>query len=211
MPHPAGDVRNNQWSPAIAANGNDVAAAWVDFRDANWDVFLSRSADGGTTFGAPIRLDDGSDNPERLHDDPFLMFLPGVNPLTLAASWSDVRQRQRFSSARMSLVAGAVIGQSRPFGAMDAASLRPNLAPLGPSKVAMVWQDDRTLGQDIFVATSSDGGVTFGMEQRVDDGGNGASYQTAPVVAADGLGALLVAWEDSRSGTQRIRFVLGKP
>jgi predicted amidohydrolase len=211
MPHPTGDVRNNQWSPAIAANGNDVAAAWVDFRNANWDVFLSRSADGGTTFGAPIRLDDGSDNPERLHDDPFLMFLPGVNPLTLAASWSDVRQRQRFSSARMSLVAGAVIGQSRPFGAMDAASLRPNLAPLGPSKVAMVWQDDRTLGQDIFVATSSDGGVTFGMEQRVDDGGNGASYQTAPVVAADGLGALLVAWEDSRSGTQRIRFVLGKP
>jgi len=75
----------------------------------------------------------------------------------------------------------------------------------------MVWQDDRTLGQDIFLVTSSDGAVTFSAEQRVDDGGNGASYQTAPAVAGDGQGSLLVAWEDSRSGTRRIRFVLGKP
>lgn len=211
LPQNAGDVRNNQWSPAIAASGNDVALSWVDFRNANWDVFLSRSTDGGMTFGAPVRLDDGSDNPERLHNDPFLMFLPGVNPLTLAASWSDVRMRQRFSSARMSLVAGSVFGQSRTFGTPDTTSVRPNLAPLGPSKVAVVWQDDRTLGQDIFLVTSSDGGVTFSAEQRVDDGGNGASYQTAPAVAGDSQGSLLVAWEDSRTGTRRIRFVLGKP
>lgn len=208
---PAGDVRNNQWSPAIAASGNDLAVAWVDFRNDNWDVFLARSNDGGATFGSPLRIDDAADLPERLHDDPFLMFLPNVDPLTLTVGWSDVRQRNRYASARISLVAGSVIGQSRSFGAAESSAVLPRLAPLGPAKAAVVWQDDRTLGQDIYLATTTDGGVTFGAEQRVDDGGNGVSYQTAPIVAGDGQGSLFVAWEDSRSGQRRIRFVLGKP
>lgn len=208
---PVGDVRNNQWSPSIAASGNDVAIAWVDFRNENWDVFLSRSMDGGVNFASPMRLDDGTDSLERLHDDPVTMFLPGVNPLTLAVSWSDVRQRNRNASARMSLVAGSVIGQSRAFGMTNTTTLLPHLAPLGPASLAVVWQDDRTLGQDIYMATSTDGGVTFGAEQRVDDGGQGPSYQTALVAAGDGQGSLFVAWEDNRSGRRRIRFALGKP
>lgn len=211
MAQPGSDVRNNQWSPTVAANGNDVAVAWVDFRNENWDVFLARSANGGTSFGAALRLDDGTDAPERLHDDPFAMFLPNVDPVTLAVGWSDVRQRNRYASARFSLVAGSVIGQSRAFGTTQGSALVPNVAPLGPGKIAVVWQDDRTLGNDIYLATSADGGATFGAEQRVDDGGNGASYQTAPVSAGDGQGALMVVWEDSRSGGRRIRFALGTP
>lgn len=210
-PQSDGDVRNNQWSPSVAVNGNDVAVAWVDFRNENWDVLLSRSTDGGATFAPPLRVDDGTDAPERLHNDPFLMFLPNVAPSTLAVGWSDVRQRNRYASARLSLVAGSAIGQSRKFGAPEGSSVRPTMAPLGPSKFAVVWQDDRTLGNDIYMSTSADAGVTFGPEQRLDDGGNGPSYQTAPVVAGDGQGSLLVAWEDSRSGKRRIRFVLGKP
>jgi len=210
-PQPAGDVRNNQWAPAIAASLNQVAVAWVDFRNDNWDVFLSRSLDAGTTFPPGMRLDDATDAPERLHDDPFVMFLPNVDPLTLAVGWTDVRQRIRHSSARTSLVAGAVIGQSRTFGVPENSAMLPRFAPLGPSKVAVVWQDDRSLTQDVYLSISSDGGTTFGQEQRIDDGGNGASYQTAPAVAADGLGSLFVAWEDTRSGNRRIRFALGKP
>ncbi len=206
-----GDVRNNQWSPSVAVNGDQVAVAWVDFRNENWDVFLSRSTDSGATFAPSVRLDDGTDVPERLHNDPFLMFLPNVVPLTLAVGWSDVRQRNRYASARISLVAGSVIGQSRKFGAAEGSAVRPSLAPLGPSKFGVVWQDDRTLGNDIYLATSADAGVSFGVEQRLDDGGDGPSYQTAPVVAGDGQGSLLVAWEDSRTGKRRIRFVLGKP
>jgi hypothetical protein len=210
-PQADGDVRNNQWSPSIAVSGDEVAVAWVDFRNENWDVLLSRSTDGGTTFAPPLRLDDAADVPERLHDDPFLMFLPNVNPPTLAVGWTDVRQRNRYASARLSLVAGSVIGQSRRFGAAEGSAVRPTMAGLGPSKFAVVWQDDRTMGNDIYMATSSDAGATFGGEQRLDDGGDGPSYQTAPVAASDGQGSLLVVWEDSRSGKRRIRFVLGKP
>lgn len=210
-PQALGDVRNNQWSPSIAASGNEVAVGWVDFRNANWDVYLARSIDGGATYSIPLRLDDGTDAPERLHNDTQLMFLPNVDPLTLAVGWSDVRERKRYASTRLSLVAGSVIGQSRMFGSATGSAVHPHLAPLGPSKVALVWQDDRTLGNDVYLTTSTDGGATFGTEQRLDDGGDGASYQTAPVAAGDGLGGLFVAWEDSRTGTRRIRFVLGKP
>ncbi len=210
-PHPADDMRNNQWSPAIAASGNQVAVSWVDFRSANWDVFLSRSIDGGATFTAPIRIDDGTDALERLHDNPSVMFLPNVDPSTLAVSWSDVRLREKYATPRLSLVAGTVIGQSRRFGSADRSALLPRLAPLGTGKVAVVWQDDRTRGNDIYMSSSTDGGANFGAEKRIDDGGDGPSQQTAPTVAGDGLGSVIVAWEDSRTGQRRIRFVLGTP
>lgn len=209
--HPAGDVRNNQWSPTVAANANHVAIAWVDFRNNNWDVFLSRSTDGGSTFAAPVRVDDGTDAPERLHDDAFAMFLPNVDPSTLAVGWSDVRLRNRHAAPRVSLVAGSAIGQSRRFGSVDASAYSPRIAPLGANKLAVVWQDDRTLGADIYLSTSSDAGANFGTELRIDDGGDGASHQTAPVIAGDGAGSVIVAWEDARSGQRRIRFALGKP
>ena len=46
---------------------------------------------------------------------------------------------------------------------------------------------------------------------RVDDGGEGASYQLAPVIAAAGGGRVVVAWEDSRSGRRRIHAAAGAP
>ena len=210
-PYPAGDVRNNQWSPSVAANANYVAVAWVDFRHGNWDVFLSRSTDAGSSFAAPLRIDDATDAPERLHNDAFVTFLPNVDPSTLAVGWSDVRLRNRYAAPRVSLVAGSVIGQSRRFGSTDANAYSPRLAQLGAGRVALVWQDDRTLGSDIYLSTSIDAGANFGTEMRVDDGGDGPSYQTAPVIAGDGTGNVIVAWEDSRSGQRRIRFALGKP
>ncbi|UQA61850.1 hypothetical protein [Polyangium aurulentum] len=210
---PDPNIRNNQWSPAIAAIGSDVAVGWVDFRGYGWDVYIARSNDLGKTFGLPARADDGTDAPERLHDDPSLLFVEGGGASTLAVGWSDVRLRQSPSKARVTTSAGSVFGPSRVLGgAPEAASAwSPRLVSIGPGKLAAVWQDDRTLASDIYLAASSDGGGSFGGEMRIDDGGDGPSYQTAPAAAGDGSGRVAIAWEDSRSGRTRIRWVVGTP
>ena len=45
--------------PAVAADGQRVAVAWFTGARDSSRVFLARSADGGATFGEPVRIDDG--------------------------------------------------------------------------------------------------------------------------------------------------------
>lgn len=45
--------------PALAVDGaGRMFAAWHDDRNGDWDVFLSRSTDGGRSWGGPRRLND---------------------------------------------------------------------------------------------------------------------------------------------------------
>jgi predicted amidohydrolase len=210
---PDPNIRNNQWSPQVAALGSEVAVGWVDFRGYGWDVYVARSSDGGATFGPPARVDDGTDAPERLHDDPSLLFVAGGGAATLAIGWSDVRLRQSPAKARVATTAAGAFSPSRILGAApaSASAWRPRLVSLGAGKLAAVWQDDRTLGSDVYLAQSNDGGASFGGEMRIDDGGEGPSYQTAPAIAGDGIGKIAIAWEDSRSGRTRIRWAAGTP
>ena len=46
--------------PAIAARERDVAVAWFTAKEDQGQAFAAFSSDAGATFGAPIRLDDGS-------------------------------------------------------------------------------------------------------------------------------------------------------
>jgi hypothetical protein len=46
--------------PALSAEGRRVAIAWFTVKDNEGRAFVAFSEDAGRTFGAPIRLDDGS-------------------------------------------------------------------------------------------------------------------------------------------------------
>lgn len=46
--------------PAMAANGASVALAWYTSPETGARVKLAFSSDGGATFGAPVRVDDGA-------------------------------------------------------------------------------------------------------------------------------------------------------
>ena len=45
--------------PALSARGRRVAAAWFTVKNDTGQAFAAFSADGGRTWGEPIRLDDG--------------------------------------------------------------------------------------------------------------------------------------------------------
>ena len=71
--------------------------------------------------------------------------------------------------------------------------------------VLIAWQDNRLGDNDIFFARSSDRGVTFAPDERLDDSGTDRSEQTRPDVAIDAATHTAYAvWEDERLGPAAI-------
>jgi hypothetical protein len=79
----------------------------------------------------------------------------------------------------------------------------PDIAA-GPGRtVAVVWTDNRSGDEDVYIAYSSDSGASFQGNRRVDDGPTGTN-QSHPSVAVTPSGRVAVAWEDDRSGIKTI-------
>ncbi|MCJ2562865.1 MAG: hypothetical protein LN417_02080 [Candidatus Thermoplasmatota archaeon] len=67
--------------------------------------------------------------------------------------------------------------------------------------IAVAWTDGREGwgNDDIYLSTSSDGGATFGISQRVNND-TGTKNQRTPSIAMDQAGHIDVVWMDERSG-----------
>jgi hypothetical protein len=77
------DAPYESWVPSIATAGDKVYVAWVDYRDANEEEYLSRSIDAGITWEPPLRLTT----------DPADSWAPTIFALrdTLHLAWFDRR------------------------------------------------------------------------------------------------------------------------
>jgi len=213
-PTPLSASLDNKWAPAIAADGQDVHVAWVDFRDYNWDVYTARSTDGGRSFGANQRV-NGFEGFERICDAPSFALGRGG---ALRLAWTDVRAREpdtnlfvaRSGDGGRSFAPDRQLDGSRR--GFDPDRDRPSLQ----SAVALAragerfyaaWQDDRFGNNDILFAALDQQTGSAGREERVDDTGSGPSHQGRPHLAVAGTGTAarcVVVWEDDRDGTMRI-------
>ncbi|MCK4444571.1 MAG: hypothetical protein KAW09_08505, partial [Thermoplasmata archaeon] len=78
----------------------------------------------------------------------------------------------------------------------------PDIAVDNMGVIYVVWYDDRNFisaYHDIYLAKSSNGGISYDTNIQVDDGGQ-FTTQMNPSVAADKSGAVYVAWQDYRNG-----------
>jgi predicted amidohydrolase len=205
---------DNKWAPALAATGETVYAAWADFRNYNWDIFLARSDDGGASWGTNVRVDDFPDL-ERLNERP-VIGLDRRGPVHVA--WTDLRAREPDTNVfhARSDDRGASFAPSRqlddskvgfdPDTDTPTNQWHPALAVDG-RRLFVAWQDNRLGNDDVFFTTSTDGGATFAPAERVDDTGAGTSEQARPQIAVTGQGRkrrCYVVWEDDRNGTSDV-------
>jgi len=213
-PVPLATHLDNKWAPTLAAFGRSVYAAWADFRNYNWDVFLARSSDRGTSWGPNVQVDDFPDL-ERLDERPSV----AVDRLGhVHVVWTDLRAREpdtnvfyaQSADGGLHFSANRQLDDSKagfdPDHDVPSNQWHPSLA-LDRDHLFVAWQDDRLGNDDIFFTTSTDGGATFALSERVDDTGTGASEQTRPRLAIAGHGAgrvCYVVWEDDRNGDSDI-------
>jgi hypothetical protein len=195
--------------PVLCVSGNFVYVAWHDDRSTGTNnVYMQVSQDGGDSWnGTDMRINS---NP---HGD-----WTAENP-ALACSgekvyivWEDDRDGELKNKAiyyNMSSNAGGLwLDDDVNLTTDDEGdwnSLDPQIG-IETANLYVSWYDGRDGAYDIYFNYSSDGGMTWTGDQRVDQDDNGMAYSAKPRMATDGLGHVHVVWEDLRNGNNDIYF-----
>jgi len=177
-----------------------VHLVWTDDRDGLDTIWHAASTDGGATWVEQAVSDSG----------------PASQPDVACVGervyvvWEDLRDSDVDLGniyIDRSLDAGASWGEDLPldddpFG--EDMSRSPRISAEG-SSVHVVWYDGRGGAFDIYAQSSTDGGdVWLNDAVRVDKDAEGSAWSGAPQIAADGLGSVVVVWEELRDGVPSV-------
>jgi hypothetical protein len=191
-------------APKIATDQDGtIYIVWHDDRtatpsDDSFDVYLSKSTDGGQSFLPSVRVNEHIANTYQYEPDL------AVTPTgTVYVSWQryyfddQLQQWDYDVYVAVSLDGGASFGTNINVGDGESYQYKSTIG-VGPSgNVYVAWTDLRDDGAgDIYFASSTNGGVTFSPSIRVN------SYtedsQTYPELAIDGDEVVYVVWLDWR-------------
>ncbi|MFN2283862.1 MAG: sialidase family protein, partial [Anaerolineae bacterium] len=193
----------DQGAPALAASKvtSDVFAVWEDWRNDDVDIRFARSADAGVTWGASVRVNH--DAGQLWQSEPDI----AVNTAgVLHVVWHDARLGDDDVYYARSVDGGQTWStEVRVNDVYTGSQNAPAIAALGDT-LCVVWVDGRvSYNRDVYVDCSSDGGLTWGTDTRVnDDTGSYSHY--GPDIAL-GTGALPhVVWYDNRNANWDIFY-----
>ena len=192
----------NVWAPQIHCDGDAVYVVWEDDRDGeleNHQIYFNRSLDNGETFQDADTLLEFDDDGTTMSIAPQIV---GFGQ-DLAVAWQD-----GYNGAYDILVAtsGDAGLQWRDPIRVDsdlpgsAFSAQPRIAMSeNAANIWVVWEDSRDGNADIYFARSTNAGVTFEDDQRLDLGDDpGSADSFAPQICTDHDENIYVVWHDSR-------------
>lgn len=185
--------------PSLSVSESYVHVVWHDRRDGNNEIYYKRSTDGGLTWQSDIRLTfdpDSSDFP------------------SVAASGSDVHVVWRDARNgranweiyyKRSSDGGTSWGPDTRLTYDSSWSWGPAIASAG-TNVHVVWYDTRSVNYAIFYKRSTDGGVTWGPDTRLNQN---AASALGPSIAVSGPNVHAV-WDDDRDGNPYLEEIYYK-
>jgi Secretion system C-terminal sorting domain/BNR repeat-like domain len=196
------DVRltNNSalsYDPCILVSGSVVHVAWTDARngDPNREIYYKRSEDGGSTWGADIRLT----NAPLSSESPSM----AISGSVLHVVWYDERNDPTGNwytdiYYKCSTDGGLTWGTDTRLTSPphNFYSGFPCVAVSG-SVVHVAWEDDRNGNYDVYYKNSTDGGLTWGAETQLT---NNPAGQSDPCLSVSGS-VVHVVWHDNRYST----------
>ncbi len=208
-----GDSLDKQW---IAAQGNNVFAAWAVFGGSSVKLYYSYSTDAGARWSNPSILSSPSiDQPQTTYVYP--RFAPD-GTLYVAFTSTPKRQHQNGGVEKVYVLKSTNAGATFTNQGLAAAFTTGPLAyqnttfrdgiddyfQVSPydGSLLLAYQDFNLEGTgtaDIFVLTSHDGGLTWSSSILVNDDPNTATTdQLQPAIAAAPTGRIAVAFYDRR-------------
>ena len=185
----AGPVpRGNLAMTAISSTGR-LYAMWEDERNGDPDIYVSRSTDNGATWRNITRVNHDVPGNDQTQPD-VAVNITG----TLHAVWLDDR-----SGVTAIYYANSTDGltwsdEVRINDVATATANYPAVAVYG-NKVCAAWVDNRNgTYADVFADCSTDGGASWGTDDRVSGDTPGAYNHYDPDIAVDSSGAPHVVW-----------------
>ena len=169
---------------AVDSTGS-INIVWLDNTPGNYDIFFSRSSDGGATFSTPENLsnDPGdSENPQIVVDSS-----GNINVVwqdNTPGNWQILFTRSSDGGATFSTpknISNDPRGAGNPYMAVDSGG-----------NINVAWVSSPTVLPNIIsFSRSSDGGATFSPPIALSTSPSGG-----PQVAVDSAGNINVAWKD---------------
>jgi len=176
---------NNSCYPSVAAYGSYVYVVWQDDRDGNWEIYLLRSENYGTSWYSAIRLTNNWGSSLR----------PSVAAYyrNVHVAWHDDRMENWEIYYKRSTNNGLNWGSDTRLTNDPSVSEYAYVAACG-NYVYVAFQDDRFENYDVLVKTSTDNGATWTEQQLTFD----TSDQKWASIAAYGYDVHVV-WTDYRT------------
>jgi hypothetical protein len=187
--------------PRVVTAGDEVHLVWADAVNGAYDIYSASSANRGSAFSAPVRVD--SDEAGSAFSAFPQIEADGAGNVIIA--WEDARDSRNDIYAAVSNNAGVSYSPDVRLDGGDAPgsadSFSPRLA-VDDGVAYVVWHDERNGAstRDIYMNWSADGGTTWQTEAaQVESDGPGAGDSTYPsVTVVDGTAHIV--WQDRRSG-----------
>ena len=199
----AGGTTPQSQRPKICCEGSNLYVVWEEARATHTDALFNRSTDAGATWlSTDIRIDGDAGTRSVLQPticcDQGRLYIGWRDDRNAAgpATGYDVYVRAS-PNGGTGFLAERRVTDFAP-GTLTAAD--PVLCCEGTS-VYVGWTDGRNGSFDVFFDRSTDGGLTFGGDARLDRSDPaGASVSISPQICCNGSGAVHMAWADQRSG-----------
>ncbi|GAB4365264.1 MAG: hypothetical protein Kow00128_07630 [Deltaproteobacteria bacterium] len=191
-----------KFEPAIGIdNAGTCYVAWSDNRNGNYDIYISQSTDGGTTWSADVRV---SDDPGSEEQGRVSMHIEGAS---VFLAWVDSRNGSPYRDVYFSCSTdGTTWTPNRKISDTTGGTVigRCSLAGAG-SRIALAWNDDRSGKREVYLITSADGGATWDNQAvRIHSDTPGEKQDPYLLVRPDGTA--FVTWWDTRDDGGDIYF-----
>jgi len=179
--------------PCVAVSDSVVHVVWYDVRNFYNEIYYQRSIDGGTSWGADIRLTIG----------PAQSYLPSVavSDSVVHVVWEAAGDFNPGIYHMRSTDEGANWGIVTRLTNDTATSFFTSVG-VSDSAVHVVWRDERDGNTEIYYKRSTDGGISWGADTRLT---NNSADSWDPSVSVSGQ-AVHVAWWDFRDGNNEIYY-----
>jgi len=181
--------------PSVAVSGSVVHVVWHDQRDNSGidEIYYKRSTDGGTSWGADIRLTNN------IHNQQYPSVT--VSGTVVHIVWHDYRDGNSKIYYKRSTDGGSSWGPDTRLTNSISDSWYSSITASG-SAVHVVWYDNRDGNDEIYYKRSTDGGSSWGADKQLT---SESSFSFSPSVTASGS-IVHVVWQDYRDGNSEIYY-----
>jgi glutaredoxin len=182
--------------PQISSDGDNVYVVWQDTTPGiNFDIFSSRSIDGGLTFSEPENLSENTEG----------SFAPQISSDgdNVYVVWYDTAPGSPDIFFARSTDGGLTFSDPKNISENTGGSQIPQISSNG-NNVYVVWEDTTTTdgNSDIFFARSTDGGLTFSDPKNISEN---TGNSVLPQISIEGDNVYVV-WHDDTPGNFDIFF-----
>lgn len=186
-----------QSSPSLAAGAKGALyVAWEDMRNGNADIYAASSTTGGASWGANIKVHAETASPTAQSNPNLIRSASGA----LFVAWEDRRSGNADIYVARSTDGGAAWSAAVRANTVTAGDqLNPVLAIDAAGALYAAWEDHRSSDADIYVARSTDDGLTWSAGVQANDNTD-VSDQLRPSLAAAPNGMLLAGWQGHQRG-----------